>query len=172
MMLQKDHIVLRVPEPADLKWMATIENNPDYWTVGDTMAPFSEYALKKFIADSQDVIKNRQIRFVVECDQQPAGLIDLFDWHPLHERAAVGVLVLPEFRGHGVAHQALALAEQYAVQKWLVRNLYASVHSGNTASVKLFEKAGFEKIGERKNWYRIPVGWENEILYVKVVSNG
>lgn len=160
-------ITLRMPEPADLPFMAAIENNPDFWAVSDTMAPFSEYTIKKFIADGNDVLKNRQVRFIVTFKNERAGMVDLFDWHPLHARTSVGIIILDEFRRKGIANTAIQLATEYATQKWMVHNLNASVQSGNAASIALFEKAGFKRCGVRKNWFKTPQGWQDEYLYLK-----
>jgi diamine N-acetyltransferase len=172
MTLTAGNIALRMPEPSDLSFMASVENNPDFWTVSDTMAPFSEYALKKFITDGNDVLKNRQIRFIITYLGERAGIIDLFDWHPLHARASVGILVIDTFRRKGIAGNAIKMVADYAAKKWMVQQLGATIHAGNHASISVFQKSGFERCGVRKNWFKTPEGWQDEYLYVKSLTHG
>jgi diamine N-acetyltransferase len=38
------------------------------------------------------------------------------------------------------------------------------------ASIRLFEKAGFEKTGIRKNWLKTLYGWKDEIFFQKMLG--
>ena len=69
-LLQNNVVRLRAPEPEDLELLYSWENNPEWWELGNTLAPYSRYLLKEYIAEShrdifdlkQDVYK-RQIFF-------------------------------------------------------------------------------------------------------------
>lgn len=54
---------------------------------------------------------------------------------------------------------------EYARNQLKLRNLTCGIQSTNVASQKLFEKAGFIKIGLRKNWFMVEGKLEDEYIY-------
>ena len=95
-MLENELIKLRAPEPEDLKVLYEWENDTELWIYGSTIAPFSKYILKKYIATyNTDIFETNQLRFIIESKQDGnvVGIIDLFDFDPFNNRAAVGILV-------------------------------------------------------------------------------
>jgi diamine N-acetyltransferase len=87
--------------------------------------------------------------------EKAVGAIDLFDFDPYHLRAGIGILIAEEFRNKGFAYEALALLKDYAFNTLLLKQLYCNVTVSAPASLQLFEKTGFEKIGLKKQWNRI-----------------
>ena len=83
---------------------------------------------------------------VVELEGTPAGSVRL-------ERedgdvAEVHVAVAPGARGRGVARLALREASERAGELLGVGRVRARVKSGNDASLRAFDAAGFERVGE------------------------
>ena len=52
MLLSNDRVRLRALEPEDLELLYRWENDPELWEVGNTLAPYSRYILKEYIAGS------------------------------------------------------------------------------------------------------------------------
>lgn len=50
MLLSNDRVRLRALEPEDLELLYRWENDPELWEVGNTLAPYSRYILKEYIA--------------------------------------------------------------------------------------------------------------------------
>ena len=64
--------------------------------------------------------------------------------------------VLPELRGRGLGTQLLeAVVVEAAHLGAAVLTL--EVRASNTAALKLYQRAGFKRVGERKNYYTKPV---------------
>ena len=42
-LLQNKTVCLRAPEPEDLELLYSWENNPEWWEIGNTLAPYSRY---------------------------------------------------------------------------------------------------------------------------------
>ena len=161
-------IKLRPLEPEDLELLYQWENDPAVWQVSNTLAPFSRYVLKQYIAEShRDVFEAKQLRLVIEDLQQKAvGTIDLFDFDPFHQRAGLGILIHDqEDRGKGLATDALMLMIRYARDVLGLRQLYVNITTDNQRSIHLFKKAGFQLVGTKKDWIRITSGWLDEELY-------
>jgi diamine N-acetyltransferase len=157
---------LRALEPDDLDFLYALENDPAIWGVSDTLAPVSRHALREYLAHaSADFYVVRQLRLVVTTDiGAPAvGIVDLFDYDPLHQRAGVGITILAQERRHGYARQALALLQYHARQVLRLHQLYATVSADNPASMRLFRAAGFRRVGTRRAWLRTATGWQDAV---------
>ena len=170
-MLKSNKIKLRAVEPEDLDLMYLIENDTELWPCGQTSVPFSHYALKQFIEEStNDFFRDRQLRLVIETtDGISVGFLDLQRYDPLHHRAEVGIVVVPEQQRQGIATEALRLLAQYVSNHLGIHQLYALVPESNTASVALFQKCGYKKTATLRDWLNTPAGWQSVIVFQLVV---
>lgn len=172
MLLQTDKIKLRPLEPEDLDMLYIWENDPNIWNVSSSLTPFSLYVLKQYIAEShRDIFDSKQLRLIIEDNKGVAvGAIDLFDFDPNHRRAGIGILIYqPEHRGKSYASHAIQLMTRYAHEILGMHQVYANVSSNNESSLKLFEQCGFKVTGVKKDWLRTPHGWNDEVIYQKIL---
>lgn len=161
------NINLRALEPEDLDFLFSAENNETFWEISSTQTPFSKYILQKYIENAhQDIYEAKQYRFVI-CNTQniPVGMIDLFDFNPLHKRVGVGILILPEYQGKGYGSEALDMVIDYAFTYLNVHQIFANIMAENSRSIALFEKLNFKKIGIKKDWIYADASYKDEILY-------
>ena len=157
---------LRALEPDDLEFLFALENDPDVWGVSDTLAPVSRHALRQYLEHATaDFYVVRQLRLVIttEIGSPAVGVVDLFDYDPLHQRAGVGITVLARERRHGYARQALELLKTHARQVLRLHQIYATVAADNPSSLKLFRAAGFRRVGTRHGWLRTAQGWADAV---------
>jgi diamine N-acetyltransferase len=172
-LLQYGNITLRPPEPEDIDILYKWENDMELWEVSNTRAPFSKYILSEYIKSSyKDIYETKQLRLIIERgENHPVGAIDLFDFDPYHLRAGVGIMVhCQEERNRGIASDALAALTGYVTEVLGMKQLFANVGEDNPASIRLFEKAGFERVGVKKSWLKTSRGWKNEILFQKILK--
>lgn len=158
MFIKGQHIYLRALEPYDVDVLYKWENNRQIWHVSNTQTPFSRYVLEQFLVNAhEDIYTNKQLRLIISENnsESAVGAIDLFDFDPYHLRAGIGILIAEEFRNKGFAYEALALLKDYAFNTLLLKQLYCNVTVSAPASLQLFEKTGFEKIGLKKQWNRV-----------------
>lgn len=165
MLLESEHIKLRVLEPHDADLIYTWENNPDNWKVSHTQIPFSKYTIEQYVNSIQDIYTTKQLRFII-CkkseNNKPIGCIDLFDFDPFHNRAGVGILIADmEERGKGYATESLKLLKEYAFKILCLTQLYCEVALSNENSFELFTNNGFNVVGIKKAWNRVPTGYED-----------
>lgn len=159
-------VTLRALEPDDLEFLYALENDRDVWGVSDTLAPVSRHALREYLLHAtEDFHVVRQLRLVIttEIGSPAVGVIDLFDYDPLHQRAGVGITILANERRHGYARQALDLLQKYAREVLRLHQLYATVGGDNKGSMKLFRAAGFRRVGTRQAWLRTAAGWQDAV---------
>ena len=103
---------LRAPEPEDLDVIFGMENDTSLWMASGNAVPYSRYQIKKYILmSSHDFYTDRQIRFMIErvSDNVVVGSIDLTDIDPYNGRAEIGIALLSEHRGQGIASAAIKL---------------------------------------------------------------
>ena len=159
-------VTLRALEPDDLEFLYALENDRDIWGVSDTLAPVSRHALREYLAHATaDFYAVRQLRLVIttEIGSPAVGVIDLFDYDPLHQRAGVGITILARQRRHGYARQALELLKNHAREVLRLHQIYATVGADNRASLSLFRAAGFRRVGTRRAWLRTAQGWQDAV---------
>ena len=97
-------IRLRALEPEDLQFLFDTENNESFWEVSHTQTPFSKFLLKQYLENAHlDIFEAKQLRLIIEeqNNNQPVGMIDLFDFNPQHRRAGIGILIHEEHQQKG-----------------------------------------------------------------------
>jgi len=165
--LSDDLLSLRAIEPGDIELLYTWENDPEIWEVSHTLVPYSKYILALYIKNAdKDIYESKQLRLMIDTtDGKTVGAIDLFDFDPYHSRVGVGLLIHnQEDRSKGYASSALEILISYCFNKLNIHQLYANIETGNTISIRLFEKHGFKICGTKKEWLRTPSGWKDEVM--------
>jgi diamine N-acetyltransferase len=108
------------------------------------------------------------LRFII-CElesQKPVGTIDLYDADFRNGNAAVGILIANhQARKKGYALQSLELMLAYTEKVLDLHNVTCSIQATNSESIRLFEKAGFLKVGVRKQWFRVQGKRIDELIY-------
>ena len=137
--------MLRNLAAKDLALLVQIETNPANLIYSGWKTPPEIDELIALIQNDGEFNQRGQKRFVIELDKQAVGFADLFDATSDLKCCYVGILVIPEMRRQGIALDALHLLQKKA-QQFGINTLMAKCLHENTASINLFQKAGF-KIG-------------------------
>ena len=169
--LKGKQLYLRALEMEDLDFLYQLENDATVWEISSTVTPYSKHVLRKYLENAhRDIYDVKQLRLVICLNSGTAvGLIDLFDFDPKNKRAGVGIVVLQsDERNKGLGSEALSLLTEYAFSTLEVRQLFANVGNENAASIHLFEKMGFTKVGVKKDWIFSNGKFSDEILYQKL----
>ena len=125
--MKGEKVTLRAIEPEDLEFLYQIENDLDFWEVSNTTEPFSKYTIRKYIENShQDVYEAKQLRLMIEEKNTnlSVGMIDLFDFNPLHKRAGIGIAIHKQFTKKGYAAEALSLLIDYSFSTLHLHQFY------------------------------------------------
>lgn len=171
MNIESENIILRALEPEDLEFLFAIENNEIFWEVSHTQAPFSKFVLKQYLEHAHlDIYQTKQLRLIIadKINQNPIGMIDLFDFNPQHKRAGIGILIHPDFQKKGLASEALQKLINYSFSYLGVHQLYANITSDNLKSLALFKKHNFKEIGVKKDWIFTKGTYKDEILLQRI----
>lgn len=161
-LLAGQNIHLRALEPEDISFLYEIENDPLIWHTSNTTMPYSRFFLKQYIENQQgDLFTDKQLRLIIEHElsQKAIGIIDLFEFNPLHRRAELGIVIHENFRNLGYAQEAIELVVKYASNHMMLHQITAKVAVTNSASIRLFERCGFTEIATLPDWMSSPTGY-------------
>jgi diamine N-acetyltransferase len=145
---------LRAMEPEDVDLLYTIENDPEMWRIGETIAPYSRARLEMFVAThSYDLYSTHQARFMVESEGRTIGVLDISDFDPHNMRFSIGIVIYDKRdRGNGYGHEIIEAIKEYALNTLNTKQIWVEIDDFNTASIALFESCGFERCGVMKDW--------------------
>lgn len=158
---------LRAVEPEDLELMYLLENDPEVVAHSIASVPLSRYALRQYIEESRgDLYSDGQVRLTIMDPDggQGCGFLDLTDFVPRHRRAQVGIVLLPEAQGRGIATHALLEVGEYARLQGL-HQLYAVVTSLNRKARALFLRANYKETATLPSWVLCSGKYMDAILF-------
>jgi diamine N-acetyltransferase len=166
--MKYEKINLRALEPEDLELLYEWENNDQYWVISNTVAPFSKFTLKRYLKHShKNIYETGQLRLMIEIvsEKKTIGTIDIFDFDPFHKRAGIGILIAEEDqRRKGYASMALQCLIRYCFTTLQLHQVWSNILSNNCESLELFTKAGFIRIGIKKEWIKTADGYLDEYM--------
>ncbi len=165
-LLKGKNIRLRPVEIEDLNVLYEWENDTDNWHTSNNLNPHSRFFLEQYILNAQNnIYEDKQLRLVIlDRHNKQIGIIDLFDFDPHHRRAAVGIILAPEFRNKGYGSDALDVLIAYAGGFLNLKQLHCGVGVDNLHSIRLFEKKGFIVTGTRISWRLHKGTWKDELF--------
>ena len=171
-LLENNIVRLRALEADDLDLLFTIENDPQFWEVSNTLAPYSRQLLGQYLKNAdQDIFEAKQLRLVitVKKSQAVAGLIDLFDFSPHHQKAGIGILIMKKHQHNGYALNALEVFLRYAFEHLDIHQLYANIPVSNKNSLRLFKKLDFVEVGIQKDWIKVK-GQFQDVALLQIIN--
>ncbi|MCB0396312.1 MAG: GNAT family N-acetyltransferase [Flavobacteriales bacterium] len=169
-MLEGSRIKIRLPEPADVDVLHRWENDPEIMRAGESAEPISRDALVDFLKayETLSLSDAGQQRWMI-CDianGNVLGTLDLFEYSRRHGRAGIGILIgEQESRAKGFASEALRLFLPFASSELGLLQLWCLISPSNKASIRLFEKNGFVKTGEHRQWVQDSGGYDDRWFY-------
>lgn len=134
--------------------------------VSAQMEPFTAENRRAWLAQHDP---SRRPCWIAEQEGQAVGMVSLSDFHPRKAyaiTAEVSIYLQPEALGRGLGSKLLAFAEQQAPALG-IENLVGLIYDSNEASLRLFEKAGYERWGFLPRVARHPEGERALVLVGK-----
>lgn len=168
---------LRAVDLSDADLFYEWENEISLWESGNTMRPFSRYALENYVLTSQNepLEVAKQMRLMLDaCSEDmivTLGCVDLYDFDFRDSKAAVGIFICESERRKGYARKAVALLCDYVSKIYNLNQLYAFVASDNSESRSLFSACGFEQTACLKEWIQRGMEFKDVVLYQKILRN-
>lgn len=151
--MRAEPIKLRPLERVDLQFVHQLDNNASvmrYWFE----EPFATFTELQSLYD-QHVHDQSERRFIVECDGQRAGLVELVEIDHVHRRAEFQIIIAPYHQGRGLATHATHLAMEYGFKVLNLYKLYLIVDTENKKAIRIYTRMGFQTEGELKDEFFI-----------------
>lgn len=119
---------------------------------------------------TDEQIKNSDdstVFFVAKTEEKIVGYAGMYT--VLDEGYVTNIGVMPNFRRKGIGKKLLENLLEYSAELKL-EFLSLEVRVTNIAAITLYETFGFEKMGERKDFYSNPK--ENALIMTRFLKNG
>ncbi|MGE4290483.1 MAG: N-acetyltransferase family protein [Salinivirgaceae bacterium] len=143
-------VVFKPLEPTDMDFACSVYN---YYVLNTTATfhtePISVDAFTAALPMNHSLYQS----YLITYGGNPCGYAYLGNWKPrqaYNRSAEVTIYLDKAFHGKGIGKQCLVFLETEA-QKRGIKNLLGVITLENKASIHLFEKAGFQKVGHLKN---------------------
>ncbi|SPX55485.1 Spermidine N1-acetyltransferase [Klebsiella pneumoniae] len=140
------HVKLRPLEREDLRFVHQLDNNASvmrYWFE----EPYEAFVELSDLYDKH-IHDQSERRFVIECNGDKAGLVELVEINHVHRRAEFQIIISPDFQGKGLATRAARLAMDYGFTVLNLYKLYLIVDKENEKAIHIYRKLGFMVEGE------------------------
>ena len=139
-------VKLRPLEREDLRYVHQLDNNASvmrYWFE----EPYEAFVELSDLYDKH-IHDQSERRFVVECDGEKAGLVELVEINHVHRRAEFQIIISPEYYGFTVLN---------------LYKLYLIVDKENEKAIHIYRKLGFSVEGELMHEFFINGQYRNAI---------
>lgn len=113
-----------------------------------------------------------QVRMAVCLGQEVAGMIQFGEEaDPDYRHATIDLFVDPRLRGRGLGAEAIETLVRHLVDDRGHHRITIDPAVDNTAAVRCYEKAGFDRVGVMRSAWRDPVSrqWRDVLLMELVV---
>lgn len=151
---------LRTVEPEDHDFIHQYRNSPHIRDFFPNNIPNSKEQIDEMFGSSSD-----GVNFLACRDGSPIGLVRLLRIDEISGRATIAYWIIPDEQGQGYATEATELGVQYAFNERGLHKVVARVFEGNTASVRVLEKVGFQQEGSLRDHYFVDGEYTDAHLY-------
>lgn len=147
--MEKSRIYLRAFEPTDYRTTIQWRRDDDIWDmVGGPKYFVSEAYEKKWIEDAVFSSKDVRLAICLKEDDTHIGNIYFTDIDYINRSAHSHIIIgRKDMWGKGYASEAISLGIAYMANQRNIRRFEAKVLKTNEASLKMYEKCGFETEG-------------------------
>lgn len=155
------NVKLRPLEREDLRFVHQLDNNASvmrYWFE----EPYEAFVELSDLYDKH-IHDQSERRFVIEHDEQRAGLVELVEINHVHRRAEFQIIIAPQHQGKGLATTAVKLAMEYGFSVLNLYKLYLIVDQENEKAIHIYSKLGFETEGVLKHEFFVNGEYRNTI---------
>lgn len=145
--IQCSHFVIRELCKEDAPVLAHYANNRKIWNNVRDEFPHP-YHLKDAEQYISSVLEDKTLsKFAIANEKELIGAIGIHPKQQANYRFTVeiGYWLGEAHWGKGIASEAVRAIVQYAIQELSCQKIYAEVYEHNQASMRVLEKAGFEK---------------------------
>jgi diamine N-acetyltransferase len=103
-------------------------------------------------------------RFVIDVDDQFAGIIELVDINFIHRNTEIQIIIKSNFQGLGLAGLAMSRGVDYAFNILNMHKLYLYVDAENHKALHVYKKLGFIQEGILRQHFFVEGTYHDSII--------
>jgi RimJ/RimL family protein N-acetyltransferase len=103
-------------------------------------------------------------------DDQPIGLVSLWDRTIPHQAAELSIWIGQHFRGGGNGTEALRLALRHAFGPLALHKVYLRVLDYNARAIRTYQKCGFRVEGILRQEMKVNGRWQ-DLVYMGILAD-
>jgi diamine N-acetyltransferase len=103
-------------------------------------------------------------RFVIDVDDQFAGIIELVNINFIHRNAEIQIIIKSNFQGLGLAKIAMAKGMDYAFNILNMHKLFLFVDAENQKALHIYKKLGFIQEGVLRLHFFVEGSYHDSII--------
>jgi ribosomal-protein-alanine N-acetyltransferase len=169
-------VMLRVPQGGDYaEWAALRESSRDFlvpweptWPADDLTRGAFRRRLRRYAEDLRNDLAYAFLIFRSEDDALVGGLTLANIRRGVAQAGSIGYWTGAPFARKGHMTAAMRALVPFCFGTLRLHRLEAACIPGNTASVRLLEKTGFQREGYARNYLCINGVWQDHLLYARL----
>jgi len=177
--LKGERVTLRVPMQGDFREWSTLRGESraflepwePRWTAEELDRATWRHRMHRY---RDDYAQGLAIAFFIFERQSGklAGGITLGNIrHGVSQSAHIGYWIGERYAGRGLMTESVKLLSRFAFDTLRLHRIEAACIPGNTRSIRVLEKAGFQREGLLRSYLRINGFWQDHYLYARIVDD-
>lgn len=179
-LLRGQGVALRAPMPADfapwadLRGASRAQLTPfePVWAADELSRPAFRDRLRRYQNDARNDLGYAFLILELPSQMIAGGITLSSIRRGVAQAATVGYWVGAGYTGRGIATAALQRVLRHAFEDLGLHRVEAACMPRNAASLRVLEKAGFEREGLGRQYLKIAGLWEDHILLARVAEDG
>ncbi len=178
--LKGARITLRLPEPNDYReWAALRRDSRAFlepweprWSPDELERGAWRHRIRRYREDFEQGLAVAFFIFESRSGKLAGGITLGNVRHGVSQSAQIGYWIGERYSGRGYMLEALRLVIPYAFETLRLHRIEAACIPANARSVRVLEKAGFQREGLLRSYLRINGSWQDHYLYALVCNGG
>ena len=174
--LKGERVTLRMPEPGDYRdWVALRGNSRTFlepweprWASDELSRPAWRQRLARYREDFARGVAVAFFIFDARSNELLGGITLGNIRHGVAQTGHIGYWIGERHAGQGFMADALRLLARYAFDTLRLHRIEAACIPGNTRSIRVLEKAGFQREGLLRSYLKINGVWQDHFLYALI----
>jgi len=167
--IEGDRVDLCAVDEDDVEFLQETVNDPAVWPNIGARTPLTRKQEREWY-EEQASDDDGNVNFVVAVDDDPAGTIGVHGVDDVNGSAELGIFLAEPYWGDGYGTEAGRLATTYAFDQHRRHRVVACVFEGNDASMRVWEKLGFELDGTHRDEVYVD-GRYHDVHYYSVLES-
>ena len=170
-MLSGKLIGLRPWAPSDLEFLGRLRNDVETQLALLALPrPNSPRRVQEWLDRKSGAEDGLFFVIAVKPEDRPVGFLEIRGIQPVHGWAWLGICLDRAARGQGFAKEALALSEDYCRRVFGLRKLVLEVTAANAEAIRLYQAAGYLKVGIHREHFFHDGRYEDVIVMEKKLA--